>query len=74
MLHVSDRMKEAMVAKVAFQCSELYEYVTRFRSYEGGDGGEGCLQCSELYDYVTRFRSYEGGDGGEGCVSVFGAL
>ena len=24
MLHVSDRMKEAMVAKVAFQCSELY--------------------------------------------------
>ena len=43
MLHVSDRMKEAMVAKVAFQCSELYEYVTCFRSYEGGDGGEGCL-------------------------------
>ena len=43
MFHVSDRMKEAMVAKVAFQCSELYDYVTRFRSYEGGDGGEGCL-------------------------------
>ena len=43
MLHVSDRMKEAMVAKVAFQWLELYEYVPRFRSYEGGDGGEGCL-------------------------------